>query len=182
MQWSNSPRRSPQFPTRWQKFPFVQRYNAHSCLHNRNELFKLHLLVLLLTASHAESSADCCYIHMAHLLKNYCLAPSAYSGVPRFFLLHQNIAPTVTAFHNIILQCSPLPWLLLLLSTKDDSNRCPFCLQKEEDKKKKDISARQWAGCEMDDGTSLLHNSGAPLNIIVMKAQSLPPPIPPLLG
>lgn len=43
-----------------------------------------------------------------------------------------------------------------------------------EDKNKTDrhISARQWAGCEGDDGTSLLHNSEASLNIIVMKIQS----------
>lgn len=57
---------------------------------------------------------------------------------------------------------------------------------KEGNKQKKPqadrhVSARRWAGCEGDDGTSLLHNSGAPLNIIVMKTQSLPPPIPPLL-
>lgn len=43
-----------------------------------------------------------------------------------------------------------------------------------EDKNKTDshVSARRWAGCEGVDGTSLLHNSGASLNIIVMKIQS----------
>lgn len=47
-----------------------------------------------------------------------------------------------------------------------------LCWRRIKKKKDRHVSARRWAGCEEDDGTSLLHNSGAPLNIIVMKMQS----------
>lgn len=54
--------------------------------------------------------------------------------------------------------------------------------KEDENKKDRHVSARRWAGCEGDDGTSLLHNFGASLNIIVMKMQPVPSPILPLLG
>lgn len=46
MQSFNLPRGSPQFPAGGQELPFVQRYDPHGCLHDRDELFKLHLLIL----------------------------------------------------------------------------------------------------------------------------------------
>lgn len=185
-----SPGRSPQFPARWQKFPFVQRYDAHGCLHDCNELFKLHVFNLLSTASHAEHGSNCCYIPMARFVEK-CKITCTYTAFAHLLLHNRALLATSECqlLHDAGPQhqppewCGPVPWLLRLLSTKEDSNRCPFGFSAGGgNKTDRHVSARRWAGCEGDDGTSLLHNSGASLNIIVMKMQSLPSPIPPLLG
>lgn len=66
---SNSPRGSPQFPARWQQLPFVKGHDPHGCLHDRDELLKLHLLILLgHRQHHTHHAAGCRYTSIAHLL------------------------------------------------------------------------------------------------------------------
>lgn len=151
---------------------------------------------IYLTASHAERRSNWCYIPMARFVQK-CKITCTYiafahlllhnQDLPRSFLPPQNVSYSMTPNHDISPQSGVVPCrgCYDYYLRKKTPTAVLLASPREEDLKNKTdrhVSARRWAGCEGDDGTSLLHNSGASLNIIVMKTQCLPSPIPPLLG
>lgn len=116
------------------------------------------------------------------LLVSSCILkpPSLLLATPEYQFLHDKEAQ-----HRPPEGCCPVPWLLWLLSMKDDSNRCPFGFSAEggwKPKKTRHVSA---IGGLAVRGTMARHSyiilELYSLNIIVMKMQPVPSPILPLL-
>lgn len=107
-----------------------------------------------------------------------CSCPSAYWRLLRSFLPPQNISSSMTKRHNIGPRRGAVPcrgcydYCLWKMTSTDVLLASPP--KEDENKKDRPVSARRWADCGGDEGTSLLHNFGASLNIIVMKMQPVP--------